>query len=398
MTLVVAAGLLLAPPSSASAARVLVLDHGRVHVEHDRFVPDTPLPPPPPARAQAATVTARAAQVTVRDTLAQLLATGQITQEVHDVKLGLWERALAARQRLTGTAWREQTAAINNVGWLAKAGHFIPSRLNLIFVQLERNTTWWSTAGRVPARGERVRNIASRVLFQYVPGQGLQFHPLANFGRAQSLFQYGYVTQGSLMLNELLPLASLRGPALTWEYLFWFGGGRPPWTSGLSQGTALIALSAGWERTRDPRFADAARQALHLYDLPAPLGVRVASRYGAHYAQYSFAPGLRIINGFIQALNGLWDVWHKVGDAHAAALFAAGDRDARRSLPFFDTGRWSRYNNRGLVSNVNYHLLLRDFLGGLCRRSRIPVYCAKAARFSYYLRRYGGPPRRSRVV
>ena len=109
---------------------------------------------------------------------------------------------------------------------------------------------------------------------------------------------------------------------------------------------------------------------------------------GAYYAEYSYAPRLRIINGFVQALNGLWDTWHKLGDARAAALFGAGDSQARFSLPYYDTGGWSRYSNQGSISNLNYHVLLRDFLADLCRRSRIPAYCAKAAKFTYYLRRY----------
>ena len=74
------------------------------------------------------------------------------------------------------------------------------------------------------------------------------------------------------------------------------------------------------------------------------------------------------------------------------ALFAAGDAEARRELPHYDTGRWSRYDNtRGSLSPLNYHVLLRDFLQGLCDRSHIAIYCSKAAKFTRYLRR--GPPR-----
>ncbi|MFL5819265.1 MAG: D-glucuronyl C5-epimerase family protein [Solirubrobacteraceae bacterium] len=396
MRLACAAAFLLWPAASASASPVLVLDHGRVHTENDPFVPDTTVralasvadaptpgsnstPPPPPGA--------------VRAKLAQLLASGQISQATHDAKLAVWENALAARNRLGGVLRAGQTNAIGTVGWLAQRGQLTASRLNLAFTQLERNTVWWTRARRVPAPGSRVRVGHSRVLLEYVPGDALQFHALANWGRAQALLRHGYAGQGLAMVNELLALGSMRGSALTWEYLFRFGRGLPPWTSGLSQGTALVALSAAFRRTHDGRYADAIRQALRLYDLPAPLGVRAPSRWGAYYAEYSFAPRYRVINGFVQALNGLWDAWHSLGDAHAAALFAAGDRDARRSLPGFDIGHWSRYSNRGEISDVNYHVLLRDFLAGLCRRTRVAIYCAKAARFSYYLRRYAGPGR-----
>jgi hypothetical protein len=94
----------------------------------------------------------------------------------------------------------------------------------------------------------------------------------------------------------------------------------------------------------------------------------------------------------------LWDAWHVLGDEHAAQLFRAGDAEAQGSLPYFDTGRWSRYSNQGATSSLHYHLLLRDFLAGLCQRSRIAAYCTKAARFSYYVRRYGRPPPAPRIV
>src|SRR5215211_3675065 len=396
MRLVCAAAVLLEPAPTATAAPVLVLDHGRVHTENDPLIP---LTASPRAARAAANPAARAtpsgppAPGAVRAKLDQLLASGQIGQATHDTKLATWENALAARNRLTGRLRAGQTNAIGTVGWLAQRGRLTASRLNVAFMQLERNTAWWTKARRVPAPGSRVRIGPGRVLLQYVPGQALQFHPLANWGRVQALFRHGYAGQALAMTHELLPLGSLRGSALTWEYLFRYGRGMPPWTSGLSQGTALIALSAAYRRTRDGRYATAIRQALELYDLPTPVGVRVPSRWGAYYAQYSFAPTYRIINGFVQALNGLWDAWHSLGDAHAGQLFEAGDRDARRALPRFDLGHWSRYSNRREISNLNYHVLLRDFLSGLCRRTRVAVYCAKAARFSYYLHRYGGPGR-----
>jgi hypothetical protein len=378
-----------------AGSRVLVLDGSRVTVDYDRFAPEMPPAPPVRAAEAPAALPPPAPGATVQVVLDGLLGSGQISQALHDQELGIWQKAVAARERLTGERRLGLTHAINTVGSLAKRGQLTPSRLNLAFRQLDLNTEWWSRACVVPASGARVRLADSWLLFQRVPGQGLQFHPLANWGRVQAMFQHGYVSKALSMLNELLPLGSDRGGALTWEYLFYFGGGAPPWTSGLSQGSALIALSAAYRRTHNPRYGSALRRALALYELPAPLGVRVHTRWGNHYAEYSYAPRYRVINGFVQALNGLWDTWHALGDARAAALFRAGDSDARRSLPHFDTGRWSRYDNRGTLSNLNYHVLLRDFLSGLCQRSGIGLYCAKASRFSSYLRRVRAPLPRS---
>jgi hypothetical protein len=114
--------------------------------------------------------------------------------------------------------------------------------------------------------------------------------------------------------------------------------------------------------------------------------VRVDTPLGAHYLQYSFAPGLRILNGFVQALNGLYDFAAYAKDAEGRALFAAGEAEARVEVPSFDTGAWSLYRP-GKESDLGYHKLVRDFLRALCQRVPDPaVYCTEADRFTTYLR------------
>jgi hypothetical protein len=386
--LLLAAACLLVPASSAAAAPVLVLDGGRVTREHDPFVPAAtgPVPSRPPA--------ARAAGAgSVRRELAALLASGQIAQAEHDERVKDYDDALFVRNQLAGTPRRELSGVLSNLAGIAARRELTRTRLEVLWLQLNRNVEWWALASRVPGRGERVRFEGSRVLFQYVPGQGLQFHPLANWGRVSGLVNGGYVANAQEMVAELTPLASDRGGALAWEYFFHFGGGRPPWTSGLSQGTALVALARTYGETGEAAYLATLRRAVGLYALDAPLGVRVRTRRGNHYAEYSFAPRLRIINGFVQALNGLFDAGRL--DGRARRLFLAGDRRARYELPRYDTGRWSRYSNaRGSLSTVNYHVLLRDFLRGLCQRTGTRLYCSTAARFTRYLAM--GPPRRAR--
>jgi hypothetical protein len=382
LTLLLLAGL----TASAAAAPVLVFDHGRVTREQDPFLPAQAGPvltrPPAPTARLASTQS-------VRIVLRHLLQRGQIDQSSYDDLSKDYDDALFIRAQLSGTPRRELTSIINTLNSFAARGLLTTSRLSVLWLQLNRNTEWWGLSARVPDAGERIVFRGSRVIWQYFPGQGLQFHPLANWGRAEALIRYGYASQAQEFIGELLPLGANRGGALVWEYYFRFGGGTPPWTSGLSQGTALITLAASARLMGDPNSLDAARRALTLYQLRTPTGVRVRRPAGAYYAEYSFAPRLRIINGFIQALNGLWDM--RGLDPRADQLFASGDSEARRELPYYDTGRWSRYDNTGALSPLNYHVLLRDFLRGLCQRSHIAIYCSKAAKFTRYLRR--GPPR-----
>jgi hypothetical protein len=159
--------------------------------------------------------------------------------------------------------------------------------------------------------------------------------------------------------------------------------------SGLAQGTGLEAMSkAAVLAGRGAEVLPRLRQGLRIFQTPPPEGIRVAGEGGGiHYLEYSFAPGLRILNGFIQSLVGLWDFAQTAGDATATRLFLEGERSARVEVPEFDTGAWSLYS-RGTStheSDLNYHVLLRDFLESLCRRYPEDVYCDTERRFTRYL-------------
>jgi hypothetical protein len=188
------------------------------------------------------------------------------------------------------------------------------------------------------------------------------------------------------MLDRLADLASTRGGFKTWEYYFAFGGGAPPWTSGLSQGTAIQAFARGFELLGDPRYKQVGHDALGAFEKAPPVGVRVASNGGSHYLIYSMSPGLRVLNGFLQAVTGLYDFAQITGDTRARRLFEQGDRAARREIPRFDTGAWSLYSLGGRESDLGYHRLVRDFLDNLCDRTKTAVYCKTAAKFTNYQR------------
>ena len=108
-----------------------------------------------------------------------------------------------------------------------------------------------------------------------------------------------------------------------WEYWFPFGGGSPPWASGMATATGMQALARGAIFFGEPRYMTAARQALPIFLKPPPAGrARCASGRGTHYLLYSFAPGLRVLNAFLQAITGLYD-YAKLSD----------DRRARQAVP-----------------------------------------------------------------
>jgi D-glucuronyl C5-epimerase C-terminus len=331
-----------------------------------------------PSPAQAAT--------TVPAALDALLASGAIDQARHDAWEKSFDDAKRTLRRLHGTRRRQLSAVLDNTRALAAGGLLTAARAPLAFLTLQRNRAWWA-GGRLLRYGERLSFSGSQLVWQYYPGQGIQVQWLGTFGRANGLWQSKtHDDELRALLDEASRLAVPRAGGIAWESMFGFDGGRPPWVSGLTQGTAIQAYSRAAVRLQAPPYFEIARAGLGIFRTPPPEGVRVATPVGAEYVQYSFNAGLHILNGFVQALNGLFDFAALANDDEGRALFAAGEAQARVEVPTFDTGAWSLYRP-GRESDLGYHVLLRDFLRGLCARVPQPaVYCTEADKFTAYLR------------
>jgi hypothetical protein len=312
---------------------------------------------------------AAAARTSVTGALLGLKRSGAITAATYAGDRAAYVSAQRALGRLSGTRRTELGAVLENVRAIAAAGRLTPSRLPALFLTLERNRRWWTTE-QLLSNGVRVSFPGSRLVWQYYAGQGLEIQWLGTFGQANGYYLSGHENANlRQLLGEALPLAASRAGGIAWEYLFSFDGGVPPWTSGLSQGTALQVLARAWSRFKEPAYLAAAQQALGVFRTPPPQGVRVRTPAGSHFAQYSYAPGDRILNGFIQALVGLYDYTAITRDQRGLALFEAGDAEARAELPHYDTGAWSRYDQSS-ESTLGYHELLTEFLQHLCERTR----------------------------
>jgi hypothetical protein len=224
-------------------------------------------------------------------------------------------------------------------------------------------------------------------VWQYYPGQGLQLQMLGNFGKLNGLWGSHDDARLNFMVDELLPLAAERAGGVAWEYYFSFGGGRPPWVSGLAEGTAVQALARAATRLhREAEILPVAQRALGVFQKRTPTGVRVPLANGDHYAIYSFAPSLRVLNGFIQSLVGLYDYARLSKDPLGTQLFQAAEPEARAETPTYDTGAWSLYSRGSSTheSTLSYHDLLEGFLANLCKRTSIDVYCTTADHFVAY--------------
>jgi hypothetical protein len=305
---------------------------------------------------------------TVTAALASLQRSGTIAPAVYQQDYSAYVAAVNSLKRLSGTRRSELGAVVANVRAIAAAGGFAPSRLPALFLTLERNRTWWTTGSLLASR-VRISFPGSKLIWEYYSGQGIEIQWLGTFGEGNGFYSGNQNNNLKQLVSELIPLATKRAGGIAWEYMFQFDGGLPPWTSGLSQGTALQLLSRDWSRFKEPAVLTAAQEALGIFKTPPPSGVRVASSLGAHYLEYTYAPTDRILNGEIQALVGLYEYTSITKDPVGLALFEAGDAEERVRTPLYDTGAWSMYDQFG-ESNLNYHELLTEFLQHLCERTR----------------------------
>ena len=386
--LLVAAAL---PATAAADHRVLVMDGGG-QVRSVAAAPTPMLPPEPKGFRPIVRLPATAASTssrTVTGALARLRRQRRISAADARARLRTWNRANATHRHLYGRRRRELGAVIANMKLLAARGGLTPSRLPALFLQLERNREWWSRGPLLPY-GERVKFAGSDVLFESFPGQGLVLHVLGNFGQANAIRQAKQTKRLRRYLEELRLLAAWRAGGRTWEYYFQFGSHSIAWASGIAQGTAIQAFSKAGVLLHDRSMLALARSGLKVFEARPPLGLRIRLPGGrAHYLIYSYAPGQRVLNAFAQALNGLYDTAKYARSAEAWRLYQAGRREIIRELPRYDTGSWSLYDGY-TESTLSYHVLLRDFLRGLCDRGAGRPLCAKAARFTLYLEQ---PPR-----
>jgi D-glucuronyl C5-epimerase C-terminus len=387
----------------AQAGEVIVVDGRHAQRVNDPAVPtraETELPLPSAGRAAAAAaasrVRARASSRRGRRAVYAALRRELRRERIERSDYRRWRRtyvrSIRTLRRLGGARAAQLRYVLSSVESLALRRRLGATRMPAVFLQLARNRQYWPRLP-YPASRDQISFKGSQLLFVYFPGEGLQLHPLSIFKKANAL--YGFCERGEAtcneralrrILDEMTALAVKRGRNfIAWEYLFYFGGGTPPWMSGMAQATGIQALGRASRLLHEPKYAATARRALPAFETPPPTGVRTTGpRGGVHYLQYSFAPRLYIFNAFLQSLIGLRDFGHAVHDDEALRLFRDAEPEARAEIPFSDVGDWSLYNYAGHESDRDYHELLRELLQSMCTRRLGAIYCQYARKYRGY--------------
>lgn len=338
-------------------------------------------------RAEAARL---ARSRTVPGALRRALLLRAIDREEHDAYRRTWWRAGVARASLGGRRGAELGAVLDQVRSLARRRMLGPRRIAGAMLSVRRNAEVW-TARPFPKPGDDVAFPRDDRVYRYIPGQGVQLHPLASFGVANALARRCIGAPSKCrrrklrrLLDDLVAVSSFRAGYRAWEYGYRFGGGSPPWVSGMAQGTAVQAFARGAKALDDRSYLDISRSALGAFEHRPPTGVSTGAGDRRRYVMYSFDPGQHILNGELQAVAGIRDLWVLSGDGRARALYERGERGVRASVGSYDTGAWSLYSQGGAEANLHYHQFTTYQLRGLCRRTKQPAYCRAKHRFRRY--------------
>ena len=302
---------------------------------------------------------------------------GALSPEDADAYRAEVERAVSVLRNLGGARETNLRGVLHDVAVQWRA--YSASRALTLFSMLAENTTYFGNRA-APAAGTDVAD-EDGIVYRLFPGHGFQFHPLANAGALNSAVAAKDADRAGALATALLARATVGpGGALRWEYEFPYGGGKPPWTSGMAQAVMAQAFARTFTLTDDPGDTETARGAFRA--IPSTLVRQLPS--GPWIRLYSFDKAA-VLNAQLQSAISIGDYATATGDPDAAALAAGLQSSAEALLPRFDTGYWSLYQLGGGESPLDYHVYVVSLLKKLAQRNPTdPAWATAAARFELY--------------
>ena len=169
--------------------------------------------------------------------------------------------------------------------------------------------------------------------------------------------------------------------ALVWPYEFdWKDGGtlwKAPWVSAYGHGLAVSALVRGWRVTQRPSLSEALKRAGNIFTISVDHGGLKEVVNG--HVRYTERHGTAILDHFLIALLGLYDLFAETGDPAVERLFRQGIEGLKDMLPTWDyRQKWSWYGSHNYLGPPAYNCQHRLLLKVLGRLSREPIFARYA--------------------
>lgn len=165
-----------------------------------------------------------------------------------------------------------------------------------------------------------------------------------------------------------------------WIYEFDWNEGktilRAPWISSMSQGLAISCLIRAYRLNPDDRLLETSYRASKVFELEIEDGgVRATENGIVFYEEYPAFPIVRIFDGFVFGLLGLYDLYEETKDNHIKRLFDDGVEGVRSYLRNWNyRNTWSFYGNHGFLSPPEYNKLNAVLMGVLFKITLDPTF------------------------
>ena len=341
--------------------------------------PPGPLPPLVAKAPVAPLVHARPGDdaAAIRRGLTRAVAGGRLSGAESREYRAIVTRAVGVLGNVSGSRRTVLARVLNLVR--RQAGAFTRPRALALFSMLDENTRYLARRGLPPNETDVVGR--GGVVYRVGWGYGLQFHPLGNVAALNAHLYANRTRQARALASALAARAvpNARGGAV-WEYYFPYGGGSPPWTSGMAQALGAQAFARSGERLNAPDLFAVARRAYAA--IPGRL-VRSVST-GPWVRLYSFN-GMVVLNAQLQSFLSIRDYSRIVNDGGAEAFASRLETSSRGLLPRFDTGYWSNYTP-GSEAPVKYHRYHVELLHFMAARTGLDLWAKARDRFARYTR------------
>jgi D-glucuronyl C5-epimerase-like protein len=268
-----------------------------------------------------------------------------------------------------------QAAALTTVlGHVAaQAREYDSPRALALFGMLETNARYLS-GHALPVDKLDIQGPAG-VVYRYRPGEGFQFHPIANFAKLNALVTERDATGAAQLARAIVARGIHQRDALIWEYYFPFQG-YVGWTSGFAQAVGAQALARTSVLVHDRRLLTAAHTA--FVAIPARFAHKLGG--GMWVREYSFSD-TPILNSQLQTLLSVSE-YARIAHDPAARVFADQLAVASKALlPRFSTGCWSLYSLGGHPASLDYHRYHLVLLKKLAATRPEPLWADMARRW-----------------
>uniref|UniRef100_A0A8C4X0H4 heparosan-N-sulfate-glucuronate 5-epimerase n=1 Tax=Eptatretus burgeri TaxID=7764 RepID=A0A8C4X0H4_EPTBU len=173
---------------------------------------------------------------------------------------------------------------------------------------------------------------------------------------------------------------------------------EPGWYSAMAQGQAMSVLVRAYRLWHDERYLKAAIRGATPFNVPSKNGGVKAVFMGHYdwYEEYPTTPSSFVLNGFIYALIGLYDLSQTAGGTRgreAGRLYQRGMDSLRAMLPLFDSGSGTIYDLRHFVlgkapnlARWDYHTTHINQLQLLSSIDPSPIFKATVRRWLGYMK------------